>query len=66
MPLIDRAPVTGEVRGLLCTLCMHRLGYVEQADWVKRAQSYLAEAPERTRQLLAERGSAGYPPEADR
>jgi hypothetical protein len=62
---VDRAPETGELRGLLCAICTHHVDFIEQGRWIERARAYFAEAPGRTRRLLAERGTTAQPSKAD-
>lgn len=39
----DRRQTCGEcIRGLLCTACNHRLGVVENLEWMASARAYLA------------------------
>jgi hypothetical protein len=38
---VDHDHETGQVRGLLCTICNTRLGILENAEWVQKARAYL-------------------------
>lgn len=43
---VDHDHGTGKVRGLLCFRCNHRLGVLENREWVEAALAYLAEHEE--------------------
>lgn len=43
---VDHNHETGKVRGLLCFRCNHRLGVLENREWVEAALAYLAEHEE--------------------
>ena len=40
---VDHNHITGKVRGLLCRMCNHKLGHLENIDFVLRAKQYLAD-----------------------
>lgn len=39
--MVDHNHKTGQVRGLLCARCNLKLGFVEDAEWLKKAKIYL-------------------------
>lgn len=43
---VDHDHQTGKVRGLLCFRCNHRLGVLENREWVEAALAYLVEHEE--------------------
>lgn len=38
---IDHCHISGKVRGLLCNVCNTRLAWLEDTEWVAKAQDYL-------------------------
>lgn len=43
---VDHNHTTGQVRGLLCCACNRVVGYLENEEWMERAQSYLTKYKE--------------------
>jgi len=40
--VVDHNHKTGKTRGLLCSSCNFKIGALEEDDWVKKAEEYLA------------------------